>query len=78
MSSIYYIAHGSICGTCAHNHRTIATAYRCAVKHHRDVRSLGGGSYSDRGVYAVEDGDRRPLTVDERVTIDNIRDAAFL
>lgn len=50
----YYVAHGSVRGTCGHRHRTIAAATRCVAEDGRGCRGLGGGAYSDRGVRAVE------------------------
>lgn len=59
--SSYYIAHGSVRGSCGHKHRTIAAAQACCEKDQRDCQSLGGsGAYSDRSVTPVEE---RSLTV---------------
>lgn len=60
--AVHYVAYGSVRGECAHEHRTIAAAQACCRKDQRDCGSLGGGAYSDRSVYAVEDGHRRDLT----------------
>ena len=53
----YQAGHkNNVRGACAHKHRTIATAQRCAEQDQRDCSGLGGGAYSDRtGIYAVHD-----------------------
>lgn len=63
--TIYYIARGSVRGSCGHKHRTLSAANACCQQDQRDCYGLGGGSYSDRSVWAVEDGNRRELTENE-------------
>ena len=58
----YYNAHGQVRGSCPHRHRTPAGAEKCAARDRRDCAALGGGAYSDRLVYEVnDDGDRVTL-----------------
>jgi len=61
----FYIAHGSVRGSCGHKHRTIDAAEACRGRDAQLCHNLGGGAYSDRSVMAVEDGYRRPLTEEE-------------
>lgn len=49
----YYIATGPVRGPCKHRHRLPARAAECARRDHRRCAKLGGGAYSDRGVYVV-------------------------
>lgn len=51
-SKPYYIASGPVRGECAHKHRTLAGAERCAADDRATVRAFGGGAFSDR--YAHE------------------------
>jgi len=48
---------GAVRGECGHRHKTKAAAKTCADKDAKACRALGGGAYSDRGVYRVEPGD---------------------
>lgn len=70
----YYVAHGSVRGSCGHKHRTIAAAQACCEKDQRDCQSLGGGAYSDRSVTPVENGRFRDLTEAEQEELFRITD----
>lgn len=72
--SSYYIARGSVRGSCGHKHRTIAAAQTCCEKDQRDCRSLGGGAYSDRSVTPVDSGRFRDLTGSEQEELYRITD----
>lgn len=52
-----YTTIGSVRGTCGHNHRTIAAAYRCCQRDHNACAGLGGGAYSDRYIVVGCPGD---------------------
>ncbi len=50
-----YHAIGSVRGSCGHQHRTIAAAYRCVMRDRNDCASLPGGhSYSDREAKRID------------------------
>lgn len=55
----YYEAYGEIRGSCGHEHPTARGAQVC-VQMDRDEQAELGGT-SDREVYIVERGVRRPL-----------------
>jgi len=65
----YYKAAGAVRGACSHRHKSVRTAYKCALK---DVVS-GGGSYSDRSARAFEDGTIVDFTLDELQDLDDLR-----
>lgn len=63
----YYIAKGSVRGSCGHKHKTAKAAYECCQSDAKGIAKNYPGSfptraYSDRKVIAVEDGQERPLT----------------
>jgi hypothetical protein len=64
---VYYITHGPVRGTCSHHHQTLGSANQCLHNDVWDCRHQGG--HSDREIYAVEHGERRPLTHVERETL---------
>ena len=66
----YYKAAGSVRGECSHRHRSVRTAYKCAVK---DGDGLDGGSYSDRSARAFEEGVQVDLTPEELADVDELR-----
>lgn len=70
----YYVAHGSIRGSCGHKHRSIATAQACCDRDQAACGSLGGGAYSDRSVAPVENGRFRELTIVEQEELYRITD----
>lgn len=72
MSKLYYVACGSVRGCCGHKHKYMHTAQNCAMRDQAACASLGGGHYSDRSVWAVEDGHRRELTPYESTMLDYI------
>lgn len=54
-----YLSIGSVTGWCGHRHLSEETAEKCADKHDRSCRSLGGGAYSDRRVIPAEECTQR-------------------
>ena len=58
--AIYYTTKGSVRQSCNHKHRNIGTAVRCLLRD--QVGCAKSGGYSDRGIVAIEDGERRELT----------------
>ena len=54
MSKPYWVASGSVRGSCSHRHKSEATAQRCAGRDMRDCVGLGGGAYSDRSAVEIE------------------------
>ena len=50
-----YTTIGDIRGECGHRHRTLRTAAIC--RHRDSVGCVSHGGYSDRRLYAVEEGD---------------------
>lgn len=69
MNTTRYKAHGSVRGSCGHNHRSITTANACAERDASRCESLGGGAYSDRRVVRC---DGRSLDDDERAELAQI------
>jgi hypothetical protein len=67
-----YHASGPIRGACPHNHRSIATAYRCAAADHRASRA--SGCYSDRSVSRV---DGEPMTDGEIAELQGVIDEVW-
>lgn len=70
----YYKAVGNVRGTCSHRHKTVRTAYKCAVK---DGQGLTGGAYSDRIPCAFVDGDRVEMTDGEIDTLEDLQSKRF-
>ena len=69
--SIYYITKGPIRGPCEHKHRTIDYAYHC-LRH--DIQAAQKeGTFSDRRVYAVDNGQERELVEHEINELDYAR-----
>jgi len=69
--SIYYITRGPIRGACEHRHRTIGYAYHC-LRH--DIKSAENeGTFSDRRIYAVDNGLERELLEHEILELDSAR-----
>jgi len=66
----YYKAVGNVRGACTHRHRSVRTAYKCAIK---DGQGLTGGAYSDRVPRAFEAGDRVEMTDSERDILDKLQ-----
>lgn len=54
---------GQVRGSCGHKHLTFEDAARC--EHDDEVGCEMQGGYSDRVLYAVEDGETRRLTSEE-------------
>jgi hypothetical protein len=69
---IYYITHGPARGTCAHHHETLSSAKQCLRIDAADCRHQGG--HSDREIYAVDQGERRPLTPVEREQLASVEE----
>jgi hypothetical protein len=53
MARTTYSTHGSVRGSCGHEHRSVEAAARCLRKDMADCVSVGG--YSDRSVVASDD-----------------------
>lgn len=70
--STHYTARGPVRGCCGHKHRSLEAALRCVNRDQSGCASQGG--YSDRSVYAVEDGSVRDLTDDELAALDHFCD----
>ena len=68
----YYITHVSVRGTCPHQHHTLSSAKQCLRSPAADCRHQGG--HSDRAIYAVEQGERRPLTPVEREQLASVEE----
>jgi hypothetical protein len=68
----YYITHGPVRGTCLHQHHTLSSAKQCLRIDAADCRHQG--SHSDREIYAVEQGERRPLTPVEREQLASVEE----
>ena len=51
----YYENKGSVRGSCGHKHKTISGLQKCLNSELKATRSLGGGAYSDRMPFVVED-----------------------
>ena len=64
----YYVAYGSVRGSCGHRHRTIGSAQRCIDSDMSGCARQGG--YSDRYVTVREDGHEVDLTDAEVNEID--------
>ncbi len=75
---IGYEAAGSVCGSCGHHHRTIATAYACADAHGRAIgraypSTFPTRAYSDRVVCRL---DGEPLSEAEQDELVQAAEAA--
>ncbi len=69
--SVYYITKGPIRGSCEHKHRTIDYAYHC-LRH--DIQAAEkDGTFSDRRVYAIDNGQERELVEREIYELDYAR-----
>jgi len=66
----YYKAAGAVRGACSHRHRSMRTAYKCAIK---DGVGLTGGLYADRSARAFEEGVQVDLTPEELADLDELR-----
>ena len=73
-----YTTKGSVRRCCGHEHKSLETARKCMTKDQNLCHGLGGGSFSDRKIVAVEDGlsdwqvrldYTRPLNDDEYETL---------
>ncbi len=72
---VYYITKGPIRGPCEHKHRTIDFAYHC-LRH--DIQAAEKeGTYSDRRVCAVDNGQERELVEHEINELDYARRTAL-
>jgi len=74
MSSIYYVATGSVRGECGHKHATAGDAWKCCHRDGEQCGRLGGGSYSDREVKRSDD---EPLSGADMASIDAAQEKVF-
>jgi hypothetical protein len=74
----YYVAEGSVCGSCGHKHRTLSGAERCANGYHAAIRraypsTFPTRAYSDRCIVKYVDGERVDLSDRELEELDSMR-----
>jgi len=74
MSNVYYIASGSVRGSCGHKHSTAGEAWKCCHRDGTQCGQLGGGAYSDR---VVERSDGDELTDADIASIDAAQEAVY-
>jgi hypothetical protein len=74
MSKVYYIASGSVRGTCDHRHATAGDAWKCCHRDSEQCGKLGGGSYSDR---EVKRSDGNEMTDADMASIDAAQEKVF-
>lgn len=65
---LYYITKGAKRGSCEHKHRTVEYAYHCL--RHDILVCQKESTFSDRRIYAVEDGRERELVEREIYELD--------